>query len=169
MEGDLRLIRGIEHPVSYVLEAVEGIVELKGGVGKQLNGHRIGLEVAPDKIAFQGVTVNHLRIAGLAVIRIGTEGSDLNLLALVGRGDGTEVYAGIPHGFGPLIENLLDHLRTGRGSKVQVISQAAQERIAHRAAHEVERVAARGKFLHQSTQQAAEGGDGGFRAGKNAD
>ena len=78
-------------------------MELKGGVGKQLYGHRIDLEVTPHEVALQGIAIHHLRVAGLAIIRIGAESGDLDLLTLIRRGDGTEVDAGIPHGFGPLI------------------------------------------------------------------
>ena len=80
-----------------------------------------------------------------AVVRVGPERGDLDGRAVPSRADRAERDAGVPRGIGPALQQ--GEHRSGRASvvKSRSVCYAAEQRVAHAAADEVEPVSGRGE------------------------
>ena len=137
-------------------------------VGERVSGyrhrHRVHGEVAPLQVVEQAAAVPDDGVAGDAVVRLGAVRGDLQAQAAAGRTDRAELAAGLPGRLGPALE---DPERLGgcrAGGEVQVVTEAAEQRVAHRAADQVQVLAALGEpgaELVDDREHAQQLGDGG--------
>ena len=136
-EGSFCGARGANAARDEIFDPVRDIDETQFG---QHESERIDREIAPHKVAIDRVAELHLRLARIAAVRVGPVGRDFDGLAVHATGDGAEVPADIPHGLRESVENLAGLFGTRGGREVEVGDVSAEERIAHRPAHEGELV-----------------------------
>ena len=132
---------GAQHSQRIVAEADPGIVGRAQGAREKildsarrvdeldlrhLQRHRIDREVASHEVALEVVAERDDRLAGLAVVAVGTVRRDLDLLAL----DPPDVPPGRRHGG----HDPQDLVRVRVGREVEVVRGAPDERVAHRSA-----------------------------------
>ena len=101
------------------------------------------------KIAFNVVAVLHFRFAGVINVDIAAIRRDLYNVITTASADGAKVDSGLPDRIGPTREQRLGLLRFGIGGKVQVVAQASEQGIAHRAADQRQSVAGGFKALRE--------------------
>jgi len=101
------------------------------------------------------VAESHLRIAGHLIVGIGAEGGDLQPVAVLADANRAEFDAGIPQRVGPRPQQFLHLLGPRVGGEIQVIAQAAEQRVAHAATDEVQLVARVSEYPAEFTQHRA--------------
>jgi hypothetical protein len=112
-------------------------------LGRQVDGHGVDGEVAPDQVVLDGLAEADLGVAALPVVGVGPERGDLHGRAPLGRAHRAERDPGVPDGVRPPREQLPDLFRSGVGREVEIVAEPAEQRVPHGAADEVELVPGR--------------------------
>jgi hypothetical protein len=136
-------------------QTAHGIKEFARTVGGDAHRHRVDGEVAADQIVVEALAETHLRIARNLIVGIGAEGGELQPVAVLTDADRAEFDAGVPQRVGKRPQQLLHLLRPRIGGEIQVIAQAAQQRVAHAAADEVQLMARVSEYPAEFTQHRA--------------
>jgi hypothetical protein len=140
-EGVLRPARGAQPLRSEVVQPAVRVDEgVRGPPVRQRDGHRVDREVPAGQVLAQRVAVLHDRVARRAVVRLRAVGRDLDPEAA--RWTPT-----VPNAI-PVSQvdsaqpstSCLDPLGPSVGGEVQVVPEPAEQRVAHRAADQVQRV-----------------------------
>ena len=120
---------GIATDVVAHREVLDRVVQRIGG---EVAAHRVVLDAAVDVVAQQAAAVVGLAIP-FVVAAVGAEGGDLDDLAPIDHVRQPEPAADQA----AVAEQRLDLLRRGVGGDVEVLGFAADQQVAHRAAHQV--------------------------------
>ena len=132
-------------PARSAAKPPSGSTNSPAPVGCDAHRHRVHGEVAAHQIVVERVAETHLRIARHPVVAVGAERGDLQAVPVLADADGAELDAGVPQRVGPRPQRLLHLLGARVGGEVQVGAQPAQQRVAHRAADQVQLVARGGE------------------------
>jgi hypothetical protein len=162
---------GSQHPQRVVAEGVLGQPGCAQPAARQVrqpaervheealrdgDGHRVHGEVPAQEVIRQRRTELHVRLAGIDVVRLGPVRRDLEAELAALRPDRPETLAGRPRPVRPALDQRLDGIRVGVGREVEVVAEATQQRVAHRAAHQIELVA---RLREPHAQLVDDGGD----------
>ena len=118
-------------------------------LARQLDGHRVDGEVAPDQVTLQGVPEPDLGLAAVGDVDVGAEGRHLDDPALDRRSptdrrlvdpaaDCAELLADGPHRRGDRPQDPLDVVGPGVGGEVEIVAELAAKCVADAAADEIE-------------------------------
>ncbi len=135
-----RLLRGrrrVEHLATQRVPAVVRVDEL---LRRQVDGHRVDREVAPDQVFFDRAAEADLGVAALPVVGVGPEGGDLHGRAALGRAHRAERDPGVPDRVGPAGQQLAHAFGPCVGREVEVVAEAVEQRVPHGPADEIELV-----------------------------
>ena len=152
-EGPLRRPRRTQPARDEVVHAAERVDELQV---RQAHRHGVDGEVAAFEVVVEGVAEHHDRLAGLAVVGVGPVGRDLHRRVAATGADGAEVTTHVPRRVGPPGDGPLDLFRARVGGQVQVGHGTAEERVAHRPAHQGQLVTRGDEPLAELTGQRQE-------------
>ncbi len=134
-EADVGIAGGPQHFTQQVLDSTRGVDELSLGNPQR---HCVDGEVSAQEIRLEGIAEDDIGLAGHAVVAVGAVGRDLDLVAPDARTDRAELAADVPVRGDERAEDLEDVVGSGIRREVEVVRRAAQQRIAHRTAHDRE-------------------------------
>lgn len=132
-EAHPRVDRGAQHARDQVLHTPRGVDERPLGHAQR---HRVDRKVAAHEVVVEHVAEGDHGLAGRPVVAVGAVRRDLDLLALYARADRAERPPDVPLGGGDRRDDPQDVIGPRVRGEVEVVRRAANQRIAHRAAHD---------------------------------
>ena len=152
-EGVLRCAGRADDAGGEVREAAVRVDEHAAG---EADRHRADREVAAHEVVVQGVAERHDGLPRVRVVLLRPVCGDLDETVALAQADRAEPLADVPVGVGPSLDDGQDVVGAGVRREVQIGHVAAQQRVADRAAHQRELIAARCEPLRQRVEDVGE-------------
>src|SRR6185369_1600938 len=158
-EGDLRLERRVDALGGEVLQSAEGVLER---AVREADRHRVDREIAPGEVRADVAREGDHRLAVLLAVDLLPERGDLEEAAVLARADRAVLHAHeielVDAGGAEEADRLL---RRGARREVEIcVRGAPEDRVADRAAHEVQLVAGLAEPLSQLLRDGVDLHDG---------
>ena len=167
-EGLCRRGGGVDDPGQQGGHPVERVPEVLGARRADPDRHRVDGEVPSDQVVVEGLAERDLGIAADLVIRVRAKRRDLDQVVALADPDRAELDADVPERVGPAAEELRHRFRARIGREVEVVAQTPENRVAHRAAHQVQLVAGGLEQLAEGHEDVVEVAQCDRRGGEQA-
>ena len=141
-------------PAAQIRQTAQRIEEFVESGGRDAHRHRVHPEVAAHQVGLERIAEPDLRVARHAVVGVGAERRELEVVTTLRGADGAELDTGVPQRVSPGAEDLLDPRGPRVGGEIEIGAQAAEQRVAHTAPDEIQLVTRIGK---QTTEFAEHG------------